>query len=142
MRHCLSPLKKKRRQASDRLLRLSTLSGQHTAPLIPVDCLKSGNHLHSAAASCPSLLFNPAAFFSTTGFGSAFCLDKGALCTTCLFPDGRARASCVHCIPRQSAYNRYLLIYMHLAARRSICCHSKPFTPQPLTAFPCISGIA
>jgi len=58
------------------------LFGQHTAPLIPVDCLKSGNHLQSGTASCPSLLFNPAAFFSTTGFGSAFCLGKGALCNT------------------------------------------------------------
>jgi len=82
MRHCLPPLKKKRRQASVFLFGKQSLYGQHTAPLIPVDCLKSGNHLHSAAASCPFLLFNPAAFFSTTSFGSAFCLGKGALCNT------------------------------------------------------------
>ena len=82
MSHCLPPLKKKRRQASERLLLMSTLSGQPTAPLIPVDCLKSGNHLQSGTASCPSLLFNPVAFFSTTCFGSAFCLGKGALCNT------------------------------------------------------------
>jgi len=96
-------LKKKRRQASIFLLGTQSLSGQHTAPLIPVDCLKSGNHLYSAAASCPFLLLNPAAIFSTTGFGSAFCLGKGALCNTCLFPVGRSRASCVCCIPRQPA---------------------------------------
>jgi hypothetical protein len=82
MSHCLPPLNKKRRQASVFLFRKHILSGQHTAPLIPVACQKSGNHLHSAAASCPSLLFNPAAFFSTTSFGSAFCLGKGALCNT------------------------------------------------------------
>jgi hypothetical protein len=82
MSHCLSPLKKKRRQASACSTRFSALSGQHTAPLIPVDCLKSGNHLHLAAASCLSLLIYPAAFFSITCFGSAFCLGKGALCNT------------------------------------------------------------
>jgi len=48
MRHCLPPLKKKRQQASVFLFRTQSLFGQHTAPLIPVDCLKSGNHLHSA----------------------------------------------------------------------------------------------
>jgi len=103
MRHCLPPLKKKRRQASIFLFGKQSLFGQHTAPLIPVDCLKSGNHLQSGTASCPSLLIYPEAFFSTTGFGSAFCLVKGALCNTGLFPVGRSRASCVRCIARQSA---------------------------------------
>jgi len=132
--HCLSPLKKKRRQASGCLLRLSTLSGQHTAPLMPVDCLKSGNHLHSDAASCPSLLFNPAVFFSTTSFGSAFCLGKGALCNTCqhqlVVPGLQVSAA----FRDRRHTNSNLFISIFLAAGRSICCHCKPFTPQPLTA--------
>ena len=96
--------------------------------------LKSGNPLHSAAASCPSLLFNPAAFFSTTGFGSAFCLVKGALCNTgqhqLVVPGLQVSPAF-----RDSRHKTVsLLINIHLAAGRSICCHSKPFTPQPLTA--------
>jgi len=134
MRHCLPPLKKKRQQASIFLFGKQSLSGQHTAPLIPVACLKSGNHLHSAAASCPSLLFNPAAFFSTTCFGSAFCLGEGALCNTgqhqAVVPG--LQVSAAFRVSRHTTGN--LLINFLLAAGRSICCHSKPFTPQPLTA--------
>jgi hypothetical protein len=68
------------------------------------------------------------------GFGSAFYLGKGALCDTGLsqLVVSGLQVSAAFRVSRHATGN--LLINFLIATGRSICCHSKPCTPQPLTA--------